>query len=66
MGMPEGSMLAATFELAGQKFMALNGGPMFKFTEAISLMIDCETQEEVDYYWNALTATAARKACAAG
>jgi predicted 3-demethylubiquinone-9 3-methyltransferase (glyoxalase superfamily) len=56
MGMPEGSMLAATFELAGQKFMALNGGPMFKFTEAISLMIDCGTQEEVDYYWNALTA----------
>jgi predicted 3-demethylubiquinone-9 3-methyltransferase (glyoxalase superfamily) len=55
MGMPEGSMLAATFELAGQKFMALNGGPMFKFTEAISLMIDCQTQEEVDYYWNALT-----------
>jgi predicted 3-demethylubiquinone-9 3-methyltransferase (glyoxalase superfamily) len=56
MGMPEGAMLAATFELAGQKFLALNGGPMFKFTEAISLMIDCQTQEEVDHYWNALTA----------
>jgi predicted 3-demethylubiquinone-9 3-methyltransferase (glyoxalase superfamily) len=55
-GLPEGTLLAATFELAGQKFMALNGGPMFKFTEAISLMIDCKDQEEVDYYWNALTA----------
>jgi predicted 3-demethylubiquinone-9 3-methyltransferase (glyoxalase superfamily) len=55
-GMPEGTMLAATFELNGQKFMALNGGPMFKFTEAISLMIDCKDQEEIDYFWNALTA----------
>lgn len=55
-GIPEGTMLAATFELAGQKFMALNGGPMFKFTEAISLVIDCKDQEEVDYYWDALTA----------
>lgn len=45
-----------TFELNGQQFMALNGGPMFKFTEAISLFVDCKDQEEVDYYWNALTA----------
>jgi predicted 3-demethylubiquinone-9 3-methyltransferase (glyoxalase superfamily) len=43
------------FELDGQKFMALNGGPAFKFTEAISLMVNCETQEEIDYYWEKLS-----------
>ena len=47
--------MIVTFELEGQKFMALNGGPQFKFTEAISLFVDCETQEEVDYYWEKLT-----------
>ena len=47
--------MVVTFELEGQKFMALNGGPQFKFTEAISLFVDCETQEEVDYYWKKLT-----------
>jgi predicted 3-demethylubiquinone-9 3-methyltransferase (glyoxalase superfamily) len=47
--------MVVTFELEGQKFMALNGGPQFKFTEAISLFVDCETQEEVDYYWEKLT-----------
>jgi predicted 3-demethylubiquinone-9 3-methyltransferase (glyoxalase superfamily) len=46
--------MVSTFELEGQRFMALNGGPAFKFTEAISFYISCETQEEVDYYWNAL------------
>jgi len=44
------------FELDGQEFMALNGGPDFKFTEAISFMINCETQKEIDYYWEKLTA----------
>jgi predicted 3-demethylubiquinone-9 3-methyltransferase (glyoxalase superfamily) len=46
--------MVSTFELEGQRLMALNGGPNFKFTEAISLYVACETQEEVDYYWNAL------------
>lgn len=54
-GKEEGSTLTVEFELNGQKFLALNGGPMFKFTEAISLMISCENQEEVDYYWEKLT-----------
>jgi predicted 3-demethylubiquinone-9 3-methyltransferase (glyoxalase superfamily) len=48
---PKGSIMTATFELNGQEFMALNGGPHFKFTEAISLFVKCETQEEVDGYW---------------
>ncbi len=51
-----GSVMTVEFELDGQKFLALNGGPLFKFTEAISLMIACETQEEVDYYWEKLSA----------
>jgi predicted 3-demethylubiquinone-9 3-methyltransferase (glyoxalase superfamily) len=46
--------MVSTFELEGQRMMALNGGPTFKFTEAISFYVSCETQEEVDYYWNAL------------
>ena len=48
--------MSATFELAGQRYMALNGGPRFKFTEAISLFVNCEDQAEVDRYWNALIA----------
>ena len=48
-------VLADTFELAGQEFLALNGGPEFKFTEAVSMMVNCETQEEVDYYWDKLS-----------
>ncbi|MBX4197962.1 VOC family protein [Candidatus Parcubacteria bacterium] len=55
-GRPEGSIMTMEFELNGQKFMALNGGPIFKFTEAVSFMVSCETQEEVDKFWNALTA----------
>jgi predicted 3-demethylubiquinone-9 3-methyltransferase (glyoxalase superfamily) len=43
------------FELNGKKFMGLNGGPQFNFTEAVSFVVDCETQEEIDYYWNRLT-----------
>ena len=54
-GQPEGSVLVAEFEIAGQKFVGLNGGPHFKFNEAISFMIDCKDQEEVDYFWSALT-----------
>src|ERR1700704_2560291 len=52
---PKGSVMTASFELEGQKFTALNAGPMFKFTEAISFVIPCKTQEEVDYYWSKLT-----------
>jgi predicted 3-demethylubiquinone-9 3-methyltransferase (glyoxalase superfamily) len=55
-GQPEGSVMIVEFELEGQRFLALNGGPMFKFTEAISLIVDCETQEEVDELWTKLTA----------
>jgi predicted 3-demethylubiquinone-9 3-methyltransferase (glyoxalase superfamily) len=51
----EGSVMTVSFELDGQRFIALNGGPDFTFNEAISLEVDCETQDEVDSYWNALT-----------
>jgi len=53
---PAGSVMTASFELDGQQFVALNGGPIFKFTEAVSFVINCETQEEVDMYWDKLTA----------
>ncbi len=53
---PAGSVMTVEFQLAGQRFMALNGGPAFKFTEAISLMVDCETQKELDAYWDKLSA----------
>jgi len=52
---PKGSVLTIDFELDGERFMALNGGPEFKFTEAISLMVNCKTQEEIDYYWEKLS-----------
>src|SRR5215510_1572013 len=52
---PEGTVMQVTFELDGQQFFALNGGPDFTFNEAISLEVDCESQEEVDKYWEALT-----------
>jgi predicted 3-demethylubiquinone-9 3-methyltransferase (glyoxalase superfamily) len=55
-GRPVGSVLTIEFELEGQKFVALNGGPEFKFNESISFVVDCETQEEVDYFWEKLTA----------
>ena len=55
-GKPKNSVLTVEFELAGMPFTALNGGPMFKFNEAISLQVPCKTQEEIDYYWSALTA----------
>ena len=52
---PQGSVMTATFELDGQEFMALNGGPLFTFTEAISFFVNCETQAEVDELWEKLT-----------
>ena len=55
-GRPEGSVMTVAFELAGQEFVALNGGPLFKFSEAISFVVNCETQEEVDHFWEKLSA----------
>ena len=51
---PKGSVMVGTFQLEGQQFMALNAGPRFKFTEAISLFVNCDSQEEVDHLWNKL------------
>lgn len=53
---PAGSVMTADFELDGRQFVALNGGPMFPFTEAISLFVNCETQKEIDHYWERLGA----------
>jgi predicted 3-demethylubiquinone-9 3-methyltransferase (glyoxalase superfamily) len=55
-GRPPGSVMTVVFELDGQEFMALNGGPLFKFTEAISFVVNCETQDEVDAFWEKLSA----------
>ena len=54
-GRPAGSVMTIEFELDGQKFVAINGGPHFKFTEAVSFVIDCENQEKVDYFWEKLS-----------
>jgi predicted 3-demethylubiquinone-9 3-methyltransferase (glyoxalase superfamily) len=54
--MPNGSVLAVQFTLDGNEVMALNGGPLFTFSEAISLVVSCDTQKEIDHYWKALTA----------
>ena len=51
---PAGSAMVVSFMLEGQQFTALNGGPIFKFTEAVSFVVSCDSQEEVDYYWNSL------------
>ena len=53
---PKGTVMIVTFQLTGQEFTALNGGPRFKFTEAISFVVNCETQEEIDYFWEKLSA----------
>lgn len=58
-----GKVLTAVFELDGQQFMALDGGPMYKFTEAISLYVDCETQEEVDALWEKLSSDTNSEQC---
>ena len=55
-GRPEGSVMTVAFRLEGQTFTALNGGPQFKFTEAVSFQISCDSQDEVDYFWKKLTA----------
>jgi predicted 3-demethylubiquinone-9 3-methyltransferase (glyoxalase superfamily) len=61
---PTGSVIVVGLELDGQSFTALNGGPMFKFTEAISMIVHCETQAEVDYYWEKLSTGGEEGRCA--
>ncbi|MFJ7470245.1 VOC family protein [Peribacillus frigoritolerans] len=65
-GKPEGSVMTVEFELEGQAFVALNGGPQFKFTEAISFIIHCEDQKELDYYWEQLSEGGDEKAQVCG
>jgi predicted 3-demethylubiquinone-9 3-methyltransferase (glyoxalase superfamily) len=60
---PKGSVMTIAFDLDGLSFTALNGGPMFKFTEAISLVVHCETQAEVDHYWDKLSAGGQQVQC---
>jgi len=58
-----GSLMTVEFQLEGQEFVALNGGPHFKFTEAVSFVVNCETQEEVDYFWSKLSAGGEESRC---
>jgi predicted 3-demethylubiquinone-9 3-methyltransferase (glyoxalase superfamily) len=60
---PKGTVMSATFQLDGQDFFALNGGPLFKFTEAISFFVNCETQQEVDELWEKLSAGGEKQRC---
>lgn len=60
---PKGTVMSATFELEGQSFYALNGGPMYSFTPAISMFVNCETQEEVDHFWDKLSAGGEEQQC---
>lgn len=62
-GRPKGTVMTVTFELEGQEFMALNGGPVFKFSPAISLMVHCETQEELDELWEKLSSGGEKGQC---
>lgn len=59
----EGKILTGIFELDGQRFMALDGGPIFKFNESVSFVVDCETQEEIDHYWEKLSAVSESEQC---
>jgi predicted 3-demethylubiquinone-9 3-methyltransferase (glyoxalase superfamily) len=60
---PKGTVMVATFQLEGQDFIALNGGPHFKFTEAVSFVVNCETQDEVDAFWEKLSEGGAKGQC---
>ena len=62
-GRPVGSAMTVEFQLEGQKFVALNGGPHFKFTEAVSFVVNCDNQEEVDYFWDKLVEGGAESQC---
>ena len=59
----KGQVMTVSFELDGQEFTALNGGPQFKFTEAVSFVINCDTQEEIDYFWEKLSADPKAEQC---
>jgi predicted 3-demethylubiquinone-9 3-methyltransferase (glyoxalase superfamily) len=63
MKMPDGSVMGGSFELEGLRFMSLNGGPNFQFTPAISFFVNCETQEEIDYLWEKLSASESDEQC---
>src|SRR5688572_13454403 len=65
-GKEPGTVMTVAFELDGQSFTALNGGPMFQFTEAISFQVDCDTQEEIDHFWDKLSAGGDARAQACG
>ena len=65
-GMPEGTVMTIQFWLEGQEFVALNGGPHFKFNEAVSFIVNCDTQDEIDYYWEKLSAGGDKKAQVCG
>jgi len=60
---PKGSVMTVNFELDGQEFTALNGGPQYTFTEALSFVVHCDTQQDVDYYWDTLTAGGQESQC---
>ena len=60
---PKGSVMVVPFELDGQQFIALNGGPQFKFTEAVSFVVNCKTQEEIDYFWEKLSEGGSKVQC---
>jgi predicted 3-demethylubiquinone-9 3-methyltransferase (glyoxalase superfamily) len=62
-GRPKGTVMTVTFQLDGQEFMALNGGPLFKFTEAISFVVNCKTQKEIDELWEKLSAGGEKGVC---
>jgi predicted 3-demethylubiquinone-9 3-methyltransferase (glyoxalase superfamily) len=62
-GRPKGTVMVVRFQLDGQEFLALNGGPQFKFTEAISLVVNCETQQEIDGLWEKLSEGGAKNQC---
>ncbi len=63
LGQKAGSVMTVLFELDGQQFLALNGGPAFKFNEAVSFIIYCDTQDEIDYYWEKLSAVPEAEQC---
>ena len=60
---PKDTVMVASFEIEGQQFLALNGGPQFKFTEAVSFVVNCETQAEVDHFWEKLSAGGEQREC---
>ncbi len=62
--MPAGTVMTASFSLDGQEFIALNGGPVYSFTQSVAFVVNCETQEEVDYYWEKLTKGGEEGQCA--